>query len=258
MSILYFLIAIFSTTVGALTGMGGGVIIKPTLDLLGSVDAASINVMSSIAVFCMSVVSLGRQIGNGVAFNVRLTLLLACSSLTGGHLGQRLLTRLIERMPNNTIIFTQNAALAILLGGVMLYMFRKERPKPRELCGFLPTVLTGFILGMLSSFLGIGGGPINVAAILYLFSLDIKAAAVCSLVTIFFAQAAKLVSVLANGGFVGYELSMLGPLVVGAVMGGFLGACLQRKISERSVVTTFNVVQLAVFGVCVFNMVKCL
>ena len=33
--IIYFFLALVSTTIGSLTGMGGGVIIKPLMDVLG-------------------------------------------------------------------------------------------------------------------------------------------------------------------------------------------------------------------------------
>ena len=59
--ILYFLIAIGATTVGSLTGMGGGVIIKPLMDVMQGFDVETIGVLSSITVFCMSVVSIGKQ-----------------------------------------------------------------------------------------------------------------------------------------------------------------------------------------------------
>ena len=60
--ILYFLIAIGATTVGSMTGMGGGVIIKPLMDVIQGVDVETIGVLSSITVFCMSVVSIGKHI----------------------------------------------------------------------------------------------------------------------------------------------------------------------------------------------------
>lgn len=57
MTAVYFLIALLATTAGAMTGMGGGVIIKPLLDLLGDYDAATIGVLSALTVFVMSLVS---------------------------------------------------------------------------------------------------------------------------------------------------------------------------------------------------------
>ena len=53
MSLLYFLIALGATTVGALTGMGGGVIIKPLCDVIGTYDAQTIGVLACITVFSM-------------------------------------------------------------------------------------------------------------------------------------------------------------------------------------------------------------
>ena len=59
--VIYFLIAIGATTVGSLTGMGGGVIIKPLMDVLHDFDVQTIGVISSLTVFSMSVVSIGKQ-----------------------------------------------------------------------------------------------------------------------------------------------------------------------------------------------------
>ena len=61
MAAVYFLIALFATTAGAMTGMGGGVIIKPLLDLLGGYDTATIGVLSSLTVLIMSLVSVAKQ-----------------------------------------------------------------------------------------------------------------------------------------------------------------------------------------------------
>ncbi len=36
--IIYFLLTLFATSVGSLTGMGGGVIIKPIMDVMGDFD----------------------------------------------------------------------------------------------------------------------------------------------------------------------------------------------------------------------------
>ncbi|MBQ8765208.1 MAG: sulfite exporter TauE/SafE family protein, partial [Clostridia bacterium] len=55
--IIYFLLALFATTIGSLTGMGGGVIIKPLMDVLGDFDVQTIGVISSITVFSMAIVS---------------------------------------------------------------------------------------------------------------------------------------------------------------------------------------------------------
>lgn len=45
-----------------MTGMGGGVIIKPAMDFIGTYNAQTIGVISSITVFSMSIVSIIKQI----------------------------------------------------------------------------------------------------------------------------------------------------------------------------------------------------
>ncbi len=49
--IVYFLIILFATIVGAGAGMGGGVIIKPTLDLISDYNVVTISFLSSVTVF---------------------------------------------------------------------------------------------------------------------------------------------------------------------------------------------------------------
>ena len=93
--LLYFLISIFSTTLGALTGMGGGVIIKPVLDMIGSYDVETIGVLSSCTVLAMSVVSVGRHMIQRTRIDFSTALPLAFGSVIGGLLGQTMLKNII-------------------------------------------------------------------------------------------------------------------------------------------------------------------
>ena len=61
-----FLLALFATIVGSLSGMGGGVIIKPLMDALGDYDVQTIGVVSSITVFTMAIVSVLKQMKAGI------------------------------------------------------------------------------------------------------------------------------------------------------------------------------------------------
>ena len=45
-------------------------------------------------------------------------------------------------------------------------------------------------------------------------------------------------------------------MVAGAIAGGFLGAALNKKLSEKAVERAFNGVQLLVLGICVFNIIR--
>ena len=120
--ILYFLIAIGATTVGSLTGMGGGVIIKPLMDVLHHFDVETIGVLSSITVFSMSVVSIGKQILAKAEIPYKIAVPLALGSVLGGYIGQEMLRAIVEALQAQGIVTViQNAMLAILILLVYFY-----------------------------------------------------------------------------------------------------------------------------------------
>lgn len=255
--LIYFFIAIGATTVGSLTGMGGGVIIKPLMDMLHGFEVETIGILSSITVFSMSVVSIGKQIYAKTEIPFKIAIPLAIGSVAGGYIGQWLLRMMIVSLNvESTVTVVQNALLTLLILAVFLYMRNKENIPSMHLQGILISLLTGCFLGVCSSFLGIGGGPINVALIIYLFSLPTKLATVCSLMTILFAQISKLATVAATTGFMCYNLSVAPIMVLGAVIGGFVGTALNKKCSERGVEQAFNWVQILVLAISVYNIVR--
>ena len=255
--ILYFLIAIGATTVGSLTGMGGGVIIKPLMDVLHHFDVETIGVLSSITVFSMSVVSIGKQILAKAEIPYKIAVPLALGSVLGGYIGQEMLRAIVEALQAQGIVTViQNAMLAILILLVYFYMRNKAHIRGHQLSGIPVSLAVGCFLGICSSFLGIGGGPINVALIIYLYAVGTKAATVCSLMTILFAQISKLGTVALSTGFLVYDLSVAPAMVIGAIAGGFIGASLNKRCSEQVVERAFNGVQLLVLAIAIFNIVR--
>lgn len=258
-NLIYFLLAICATTVGSLSGMGGGVIIKPLMDALGDYDVQTIGVISSVTVFTMAVVSVFKQIKSKAKIPFKTAIPLAIGSVVGGFFGQKILNYIVDALNKNSIvIIVQNVVLAVLILCVILYMKNKNQIKGKSFDGIIVSLGVGFLLGFCSSFLGIGGGPINVALIIYLFSYSTKTATVCSLVTILFAQMSKLCTTALTTGFADYDLSIVPLMAVGAVFGGFVGASLNKKLSENNVEKAFNGVQLLVFMITLFNIIKSL
>lgn len=257
--LIYFLISVSATTAGAMTGMGGGVIIKPVLDLMGQYDVATIGMLSSITVFTMAIVSVLRQLKNKVPIRLDLALALAFGSILGGIAGQQALSCVLEGLGNNTLVsMLQNIMLALLIIGVFFYMSVRQHAHTLEQDHAWAALIVGLILGIISSFLGIGGGPINVALLIYVLSLPTKTATVYSIIAILAAQVSKLGSVALTMGFAQYDLSMLPMMIVGAVLGGLIGSQLNKKLPERAVEQCFNVMQFIVFGICVVNIVRAL
>ena len=255
--LLYFLIAIGATTAGSMTGMGGGVIIKPVLDALQQYDVQTIGVLSAITVFSMALVSIGRQMLSKTKIPFDTAIPMALGSVLGGFIGQWMLSAIVKALGlDNLVTVVQNVLLSLLILGVYVYMRNKHAIKGHSLTGAPVSLLVGVLLGVCSSFLGIGGGPINVALIVYLFSYETKTAATCSLITILFAQISKLGTLALTTGFAVYDLSILPVMVVGAIAGGFLGASFNKKCRESTVERAFNGVQLLVLAISVFNIVK--
>ena len=239
--IVYFLIAIGATTIGALTGMGGGVIIKPLCDIMGHYDPQTIGVLSCVTVFAMALVSLAKQIRQKANLEFTISLPLSIGSVAGGMFGQRILEWIAADALDSCITVIQNIVLAVIIGVVFWYMLHKEKIPKLHLKGLAASVLSGGGLGFISSFLGIGGGPINVALIIFLFSVS---------------EFAKLGTIADGGGVAGYDLSVLPVMIAGAVLGGFIGAKLNKELDEKSIERSFNAVQLLVLSMCVLNIVR--
>lgn len=259
MNIIYFFIAIATTTIGSLTGMGGGVIIKPVLDMIGHFDAGTIGILSSISVFSMSVVAIVKQILAKAEFRLGVVIPLGFGAGFGGITGQIIFDNLVASFENKTFITViQNFFLGILILVVFLYMINKDKIKSKELTGKVNSFLVGVCLGIISSFLGIGGGPINVAIFIYLFSYDTKMAATSSLIAILFSQISKLASIAFTTGFAEYDLSVLPYMVVGAIMGGFIGSKLTIKFTDKQIEFAFNIAQIFIFILCIVNIIRAL
>ncbi len=254
--LIYFLIAIFTTTLGGLTGMGGGVMIKPALDLLGDYDAATIGILSSLSVFAMAIVSVSKQLRNRAKFDEKVVIPLAVGSIVGGTVGQMMLDAIIEATNSDVVKIVQNAILAVLIVVVFVYMLIKDKVKSYHLSGYIPSALVGVFLGISSSFLGIGGGPINVAIFMFLFSYEAKIAALSSIVTILFSQISKLSAVAMSGELIAIDWSIPPFMIVGAIAGGFIGSKLTALFTNKQVEIAFNSVQVLVFFACILNIVR--
>ncbi len=254
MLFIYILISFAATLLGSVTGLGGGIIIKPALDMIGDLPGKTIGILSAITVFSMSLFSILRFIRMGVRIPQRIVVRVAVGSLIGGMIGQNILESLTENMLARNVKMIQNSILAVLLIGVFLYM--KYQPLGHRIRRTeLVSLATGLALGMLSSFLGVGGGPFNIVAFLYLFKFDIKLAGISSLVSILFSQSAKLLTITFTGGFGDYDLSVLPYMVTAAILGAQFGVMLNKHLSGKGVERLFVGVQWLIFGIALINVI---
>lgn len=257
MGLMYFIIVLVATTLGSMTGMGGGVIIKPTLDILNNFDISNINVLSSITVFFMTIVSIIKYVKNDINMKIKTGFLLGLGSVLGGFLGDKAFYLFLEIINNNdTAKAIQSALLIIILIVNIIYVKHKSIIKSFELKTSIIILSSGVFLGMLSSFLGIGGGPINVSLLMFLFSFNVKEAAAYSIVTIFFAQLSKIGSIAVLTGFSMYKLDMLIYMVPAGVLGGFIGCVMSKTMDTQKIEEIFKIVMLGVIFIALYTVVK--
>ena len=243
MHLLLFTTLIFGTAIlagllGALTGLGGGVVIVPVLIILFKVDihyAIGASLVSVIATSSGAAVAYVRE---GYS-NVRIGMFLEVATTLGALFGAWLTTRVSTH------------AISIVFGLVLLYSalasFRKQHDPlvPHgstlatrlELTGSLPDpdgpakpyvaqrVPLGFSVlfgaGALSGLLGIGSGAVKVLGMDQAMELPFKVSTTTSNFMIGVTAAASAGVYLAHG-YIDAGLSM--PVMLGVLAGSLLGA----------------------------------
>lgn len=255
-ALLMFLVCLAASGVGSVAGYGGGVIIKPVLDALHILPVSTISFLSGCTVLAMSAVSLLRSRGNGVELKVRTTMPLALGAALGGLLGKRLLELVKSGADENMLGLCQSSLLLITTALVWVYTLKKEKLPAYRLENLAVCGGVGLALGVVSTFLGIGGGPLNVALLFFLFSMDAKTAAKNSIFIILFSQSASLISALAGQTVPPFQWSHLLLMAAGGVGGALLGAAISRKMDNRAVERLLLVLMLAIIGTNIYNTVS--
>ena len=139
--------------------------------------------------------------------------------------------------------------------GTLLYTVNKSRIRTCTTANKLVCVVIGLLLGIMSSFLGIGGGPINLVVLGFCFSMDTKTAAANSLYIILFSQAASLIATLISG-LPEFRLVALVLMVAGGIGGGIVGRSLNKKMDNRAVDKLFIGLMVLIVAICVYNSVR--
>ena len=105
----------------------------------------------------------------------------------------------------------------------------------------------------MSSFLGIGGGPINLVVLYFFFSMDTKTAAANSLYIIFFSQLCSLLTTLCTGSVPDFRWPVLALMAAGGLGGGVLGRKLNRQLRDEDVERLFVALMAVIICISLFN-----
>ena len=129
MQVLVLLVSFFACTVGAICGIGGGIIIKPVLDATGVADVATINFLSGCTVLSMTLYSvLKAKLSGTSTIDPKTDTPLAIGAAVGGLAGKELFSIVASLFPDpNTAGAVQAGLLLVITLGTLVYTIYKEK-----------------------------------------------------------------------------------------------------------------------------------
>lgn len=252
---LIFIISILGGILGALTGLGGGIIVIPALVILFDINIHYAMGASLISVIATSSGSSIAYLRDGIA-NIRVGMVLEVAAVLGAFCGALLLPHIpkqyieilfaliliysafatILSKPSQTNrVVPDKISLKLKLGGTY-----KDDGKitPYE----VTNIPFGFsimgIAGVISGLLGIGAGSVSTLAMDQALGLPYKVATTTSNFMIGM-TAAVSVGVYFSHGFVIPE--MVFPVVLGVLLGSYLGAQILKVLKTKWLKIIFSV-----------------
>jgi uncharacterized protein len=262
-------LGVLSGMLGAVTGIGGGVIIVPGLVLAFGFDFPSAVAASLAAVIATSTTTGGTYVGEGLT-NMRLAMTLEVATtiggISGGFLGillpERLLSGLLATAMAGTVVFVakgrskHDAILPEHVGQEVTPIPQDTGPldaryfdpeAKRKVVYHVQQVPFGMGVscgaGIISGVLGVGGGFIKVPTMNLVMGVPIKVAAATSNFMIGVTAVSSFLVYLGRGEV---RPSATTPLILGTVVGGLLGTRVHGRIDDRSIHLTLAVI--LVFG----------
>ncbi len=252
------LVCLGASVIGAICGIGGGVIVKPVLDSMGIMSVETVSFLSGLMVMSMSVYSIGKTVlAKEVRFDARTGIMLSLGAVAGGLIGKHAFA-LIQAASDNPdqIGAYQAAILFVLTLGTLIYTLKKASIHTKKFTNPLVCIVIGIILGLLSSFLGIGGGPFNLVFLSFFFSMDTKTAAQNSLLIIMFSQISAFLQTIATGSVPEFSWGLLICMVAAGIVGAALGRVFNKKLDSKKVDKLFCILIVIILIICVYNFFK--
>ena len=265
-TLLALIIAAGSGFLGALLGLGGGVIMVPLLVFLLGVPIRYAAGASIIAVVATSSAATSVYVKNEIT-NVKLGMFLELATTLGALSGASLMAVASEsflqtlfgatllyaaivmgtRMRNNATgwTFKPNDWLAdnLELGG-SYWDDSSNKKVDYGVYRTLPTFIISFFAGIISGLLGIGGGGVKVPAMNVLSNVPMKVSVATSNFMIGVTASASALVYLRHGYC---DFFITAPVVLGTLIGSFFGAKATTRIQGTSLKQLFVVV-LVVLG----------
>lgn len=256
MGILFFIISLLASAAGAVSGIGGGILMRPVIDATGLLSVSAASFLSGCTVLIMTSVSLFRDRKSSVKIDRLHTLPLAIGSVLGGIVGKIAFDGFEHLLSERLLGAGQAVMLLLLTVGVFCYIVNKKKIHPHQMKKSIWCLVLGLVLGCISSFLGIGGGPLNLAVLFFFFSMETKTAVKNSLYMIWFAQAASFVQTILFSHIPEFPQILLIFMGAGGVLGALIGTALLKHLTSDQVERIFLGIMIVIIGINCYNVVR--
>jgi hypothetical protein len=226
-TLIFFLSGIVISTIGAMTGLGGGFLAVPFLIIFWGQSRPD-------AVLTSFVLILGNSISSSISYlrskmvELRLALVMFVCTIPSVVIGYLLLQRI------HSALF--DLAFAALLIVVTALTLATKRDKDADKhCGIkfrdipFPVYVLSFIAGLLGSLFGIGGGAVFMPTQVAYLKMRVRIAVATSMTVI--AAMALFRVFIVSGGVFDYELAI--PMMLGGLVGGQIGSAIAKRVKGR-------------------------
>lgn len=237
---MIYLIIFIAALIAAMTGIGGGVIVRPILSTT-DLSIVLVSFYASVAIISSTIYSIGRAIVKKENINVKVITFLSIGSFIGGSIGNIIFRNVLTFFDDSVVVIIQSVLLIITLCFV-LYASIKNLRINREFKSRTLMVLVGMTIGIISIFVGIGGGILNVVVLRLMFNTKDKDVVVNSLAMVFISQFASIMLHINNNVHQELDYKFLLLLISSSVFGGIVGKELTTKVDTSVTKKMFIIV----------------
>ena len=267
--IIFLILGIIATSYGVLVGAGGGFIIGPVLILL---FGWSTKMAVGTSLVCVSLASISGAISylRLRIVDIRSALLFGIAAMPGAILAVIGLEKI-----ESSIFYLLFSSLLFLTGIYIFWsplkseqkevkhtkyqgenpqkfkvywrVYRNINPKTGEkyFFNFIEplAILLNTTFGFISSFFGIGGGPLRTPSLVYFFNFPIKVATATSVATM---SIYTIFGSITHGISGNVDIIKVLPLGVGAIIGSQIGVILSKKLKGKLLLRLLSIAMIVI------------
>jgi uncharacterized membrane protein YfcA len=253
LSALLLLLGFFAGMLGAMTGIGGGVLLTPILALHFGIPVRQAIGASLVAVITTSAASSSVHLQRH-ATDIRLGMPLELATSFGAAV-----TAYLVRYFNRNVLeglvagFLGYSSITILVPGGTVKNEERHRDPALPAPALSAGLAASLVAGGLSGLLGIGGGPIKVPVMFNFMNVPLMVATATSNFMIGVTATASAIVDYRRGDTL---VELAAPLAVGVFLGSLLGARLAPRIKTRYVIYLLVAIMFYLAGHLIVHLFK--